>query len=310
MSDVSDVSAALVGLIAQALYPNGTAQPSVTGYPTVIYAGWPTSSQLDADLAGFSNGLGGRLHVTVFPTPTEKRDPPYRTQWEELTVTAPTLTATITGQTVTIGGTVATPQNVALIIDNAAYVYAVQPTDTLTTIATALAALVAGASNTGAVITIPAGAAIRAARTGAGGTMQREIRRQTRRMQITVWADTPANRDATAVAVDVALSAIERMTMPDQTQARLLYEASHQIDDQSKANLYRRDMLYSVEYSTTQTVTATTVIVGEESSGAGELSATFSISPITGDLSVTIPDGYTGPTFFIDANGNLEMTTP
>ncbi len=269
MSDVSDVSNALVALIAQALYPSGTASPSVTGIPTVIYAGWPTASQLNADLAGFSNGRGGRLHVTIFPTATEKRDTPYQTQWYDLTVTAPTITATISGQTVTLAGTISTPQNVALIIDNAAYVYAVQAADTLTTIATALAALVPGASNSGAVITIPNGAAIRAARAGAGGTMQRETRRQTRRMQVTVWADTPANRDATAIAMDSALSVVERLTMPDQTLARLLYESGQQIDDQSKANLYRRDMLYSVEYGTTQTVAATTVITTDETVAFG-----------------------------------------
>lgn len=269
MADIADVSAALVALIAQTLYPNGTAQPSVTGVPTVIYGGWPTASQLDTDLGGFANGGTGRLHVTVFPTATEKRETPYRTQWEELAVTAPTLTATIAAQTVTMGGTVTTPQNVALIVDDAAYVYAVQGTDTLTTIATALAAMVPGASNAGAVITIPNGAAIRAARTGAGGTMQRETRRLMRVMQITVWADTPANRDATAQAVDVALSGIERITLPDQTQGRLLYQSSHQVDAQSKANLYRRDIMYSVEYGTTQTVAATTVIAGEETLGAG-----------------------------------------
>ncbi len=268
MADIADVSAALVALIAQTMYPAGTAQPSVTNVPTVIYAGWPTASQLDADLAAFATGTG-RLHVTVFPTNTEKREPAYRAQWEELVLTAPTLAAAIIGQTVTIGGTVTTPQNVALLIDNMAYVYAVQATDTLTTIATALAALVPGASNAGAVITIPTGAAIRAARTGAGGTMQRETRRQSRVMQITVWADTPAHRDVTAQAVDSSLSGTERLTLLDQTQARLLYQSSHQIDAMQKANLYRRDILYSVEYGTTQTATATTVIAGEESFAAG-----------------------------------------
>lgn len=270
MADISDVSATLVALIAAAIYPSGTGQPSVTGQPTVIYAGWPTSSQLDADLAGFSNGKGGRLHVTVFPTNTEKREPAYSMDWQQLTLTSPTLTATISGQTVTLAGTISTPQNVALLVNGAGYVYAVQAADTLATIAAALAAQVPGASSSGAVITVPNGAKLTAARTGAGGTVQRELRRQMRVMQITVWADTPANRDATAQAVDIALAAMERFTLADQTQARLLYQASHQIDSQSKANLYRRDLMYSVEYSTTQTAGATDVVIGVENFSAGE----------------------------------------
>ncbi|MDE2468746.1 MAG: hypothetical protein KGL35_08385 [Bradyrhizobium sp.] len=269
MADISDVSTSLVAIIAGALYPNGTSQPSVVGAPVAVYPGWPTASQLDADLAGFSNGQGGRLHVTVFPTPTEKSEPAYRMDWQALTINAATLTATISGQTVTLSGTVSTPQNVALLVDNAGYVYPVQPADTLTTIATALAALVPGATSSGAVITVPNGAKLTAARTGGSGTMQRELRRQMRVMQITAWADTPANRDALAQAVDAALSAIPRFVLADQTQARLLYQSGRQIDDQSKANLYRRDLMYSVEYSTTQTTGATDVVIGVETFAAG-----------------------------------------
>lgn len=268
MADLTDVSNALVALVAQTLYPNGTAQPSLTDLSTLIYAGWPTASQLDADLAGFASG-SGRIHVTVFPTPTEKNVTRYFPDWQTKTQTAATLALGISGHAITISGTVTTPQNVAVLVNGEAYTYAVQAGDTLTSIATALGALIPGATNTGAVLTIPNGQPIRAARAGGSGTLQRETKRQMRVMQLTVWADTPDHRAATAAAIDNALSGIERIALPDGTLARLIYKAAHENDMLQKAALFRRDLLYSVEYATTQTTGATEVVVTQDNIDVG-----------------------------------------
>ena len=273
MADLSDVSNALVSIVAQVLYPNGTGQASVTGIPTLVYPGWPQSSQLDADLATIAAGTG-RLHVTVFPTATEQNVTRYFPDWQSKTQTVATLSLAISSQTITVGGTVSTPQNVALLVNDLAYTYAVQSSDTLTSIATALAALIPGASNTGAVITIPDGQPIRAARAGGSGVLQRETKRQNRVMQITVWANSPDNRTATAAAIDSALSGMERIALPDQTLARLIYKAAHENDGMQQSNLYRRDLLYSVEYATTQTAGATEVVVAQENLDVGMTGAT------------------------------------
>ncbi|MFC4526413.1 hypothetical protein ISN76_12925 [Dyella halodurans] len=269
MADVIDVMNALVATMAQVIYPNGTAQPPSTGLQTVIYPGWPQSSQLDADLAGFSNGKGGRIHVTVYASGNEKNTTRYSNDWQTLSVPNPTLTASIAGQTVTIGGTVSTPQNMALLVNGAGYTYAVQPADTLTSIATALAALVPGASNTGPVITFPATARIQAARVGGVGTAFREVRRQQRLFQVTIWADTQADRETTAQAIDVPLAATEFLTMSDGTAARIIYQSSRLDDMTQKANLYRRDLTYLVEYATTQTAQATQVVMTQENIHTG-----------------------------------------
>lgn len=268
MADLTDVSSALVALLAQTLYPSGTAQPSITGVPTVIYPGWPSASQLDEDLAALAGGAG-RMHVTVFPTNTEQKTTRYTPDWQEQSQTPATVTLTVAGQVITLGGTVSTPQNIALLVDVGAYTYAVQAGDTLTSIATALAALVPGASSAGAVLTLPSGAVLRGARAGGGGKILRETKRQMRVMQISIWADTPDHRTATASLLDAALSSVERITMPDQTLARMTYQASHEIDDKQKAGLYRRDLLYSVEYATTQVADATTVVVAQENLALG-----------------------------------------
>ena len=260
MADLVDVENALVALISQTLYPNGTAQPSVTGTPAIVYAGWPTASRLDADLLALaSNQAGGKIHVTVFPTKTERNTTRYMRTWQDVSAPVQTLTLAISGQQVTVGGVVSTPQNVMLMVGHQPFVYAVQPADTLTSIATALAALVAGAANVGPVITLPVGASLTAARVGASGTAIKEIRRQEKVYQITVWADKPDNRAAAAQVIDPVLADTPFLIFPDTTAGRLIYRSSCDDDMVSKAVLYRRDLLYSVEYGTYITAPTTQI---------------------------------------------------
>lgn len=260
MSDIVDVQNSLVAIVAGAVYPSGTGAASVSGLPVVVYAGWPTASRLDADL------LTGKAHITVYPTMIEQNKTRYFKDWNQASVNTATVTATITGQTIVIGGAMPAPfvtHNVAAIVSGKSYVYAVLSSDTLATIATALAALIAadwaGTTAAAGVITLPALAVLTAARVGVTGTSIREIRRQERVFQITVWSSTPTQRDVIGAALDVALAATEFLSMPDGYGARLIYRNSHMTDDLQKAKLYRRDFQYSVEYATTQTAIDTQV---------------------------------------------------
>ncbi len=254
MADIIDVQNALVALVAGAVYPNGTGAASVSGSPIVAYAGWPIPSQLDTDLTV------GKTHISVYPTQIENNKTRYPKDWQQQSLNAATITAAIAGQTVVIDGAMPVPftaHNIVVLVNRKPYVYGVLNTDTLATIATALAALIAvdlaGTVAAGGVITLPASANITAARVGITGTLIREIRRQERVFQITVWAGTPAQRDVIGAVLDVALAATEFLTMPDGYGARLIYRNSHVNDGLQKAKLYRRDFQYSVEYATTQT---------------------------------------------------------
>jgi len=260
MSDIIDVQNALRDAIQGAVYPNGTGSASVSGNAIVMYAGWPTASKLDADL------LVNKAHISIFPTATESNKTRYPKDWVQQTVNTATITAVIAGQTITIGGVMPSPfiaHNVMVMVNHKPYVCTVLITDTLTSIATALKALiladVAGTTSSGAVVTCPSSANITAARVGATGTSIRELRRQERVFQITVWANTPAQRDVIGAAVDVALAGTSFLTMPDGYGARLIYKSSLVTDNLQKANLYRRDFNYSVEYATTQTETDTQI---------------------------------------------------
>ena len=88
---------------------------------------------------------------------------------------------------------------------------------------------------------------------GTTGSSMRELRRQARTFQVTVWANCFDHRDPVAKALDSALAAISRLVLPDTSIGVLSYVNSTQDDDQQKQGVYRRDLFYAVDYATTQT---------------------------------------------------------
>ena len=260
MADANDVQNALVTLASAAIYPNGTGQSSITGFPTLVFPGWPNAQQLNQDMAALAAGTGGKINVSVFATNIERNVSRYWRTTPTAAVPAATLTLTINANTVTVGGTVSTPQTAMIKVNGQPYFYAVQPTDTLNTIATALAGLVTGASASGAVITVPTSARLQADRVGVSATAQTEVGRQSRVFQIIVWAHTPAARASTVSAIDAAMKAQDWLTFPDGTSGRMIYRGSPQDDMTQKAGVYRRDLNYEVEFATTQASTLATVL--------------------------------------------------
>ena len=280
MSDVIDVQNALVNLVSSLVYPNGIGQAPAGGVPCIIYAGWPTASRLDADL------IAGKAHITVFPRTEERNTTRYPSDWSQQSINTPTLTLTISGQTITVGGTIPTlanPHVLMVMVNGTPYVYAVQVNDTLATIATALSNLInasiAGTTSNGVVITVPNAGRINAARVGITGTAVREVRRQERSFQITVWTDTPAHRDTISNVIDSALATIRFMSMPDGYNARLLYKSSPITDNMQKEKLYRRDFFYQVEFATTQTEVETQ-ITQEQLNISKQLDGATSLGPV------------------------------
>lgn len=261
MADISDVLNVLATQIASTVYPNGTSHPSVSGSGIRVESGWPVPDQLDTDLAA------GIAHVSIFPAGPDKNTTRYQPKALVMSVNAPTLTLTQSGLQITVGGAMPSPfaaQNLAAIINNQAFIYPIQATDTLTSCATGLASLIAasypGASSSGPVITVPAGAIPSAVRVGTVGNVATEWERQEQRIQITVWAPTPAIRNAIGAAIKSAFAQIAFLTMPDGFGARVLASGNSLMDSLQKAQIFRRDLFYSVEYATTISATAATVV--------------------------------------------------
>jgi hypothetical protein len=162
------------------------------------------------------------------------------------------------GQAITVGGVAPAsyaPQNLAAVVNGKAYVVTASAGNSSVTLAAALktriAADVAGSNVSGSVITLPATARIGALRVAVSGMTSIELGRQDRELQITIWAATPAMRDAAAKIIDPVLRAQIRLTMPDNSSARFVYKSSPFTDFDQKAGIYRRDLIYSAEYATT-----------------------------------------------------------
>ncbi len=262
MADLSDVNATLAALAAAAVYPSGTAQPSVAGIAVTIAPGWPQPAQLD-QIVGAGNG-----YVSIYPLPGMDANTTRFAQDEWTDVVPPAqLTMTVSGySTVTIGGTI-NPGEAAAIEWNRNYIaHAVTAADTLATVAAALAAQIPGASASGPVITLPADTFQIIARVSVPVPVLNEIARQERVFSITVWAPTPTARDKLAAAIDVALKRNVRITLPDDTTGLCRYRGTVETDELSKILIYRRSLNYSVEYGTVLT-DQTNTVTGFQGSG-------------------------------------------
>lgn len=270
MADLSDVQATLVTLISGILYPNGTSQPSLTGGPVKVAAGWPIGTCLDSDL-GASPSV---TNVSVFPT-TSRNTTRYLDQEKELSVQTPTLGLVVSGQTVTVTGSApgaGNPHNLCVFANGKPYVYQASATNTLATAAAGLVAAIAadfpGTSRSGAVITLTSSARIGAVRTGVTGTYGQVTRNQEQIFQIGIWAADPATRDLVAKTVDLGLSKLLRFTLPDTSICKLTWKNSVQSDKYQKQTLYRRDLFYACEYATVDIETATQITQIQENNSA------------------------------------------
>jgi hypothetical protein len=140
MADQSDVENALVSLVSGALYPNGTDAASVPGPDCRIYRGWPNSAALDKDLAA------GKINTTVFPgSGAGHLTTRYAEQWVAPRA-EPSLTAVVTGTSVTFGGTADQGQIAGILIDGRSYAYRSQAGDTPQLVAASMAAMARGNS--------------------------------------------------------------------------------------------------------------------------------------------------------------------
>ncbi|MBV8524327.1 MAG: hypothetical protein JOY71_19730 [Acetobacteraceae bacterium] len=149
-------------------------------------------------------------------------------------------------------------------MDGRTYVCRTEPGDSPALIAAKLAAqsrLDAITNLSGSSLTVP-GASKIIARVAADAEAVKEIRRQLQDFRISCWCPTPESRDAAASAIDQSLANMQFFDLPDSTSGRLVFQSSTALDQSQDAALYRRDLLYSVEYATTQNATQPAMLFG------------------------------------------------
>lgn len=246
MADLSDVLDTLCEGVQTAVYPNGTSQPSVTGGQIIIVPGWPIRNQLDDTMKS------GACFVSVFPTARERVTTKFPRDWQTVSIAAPTLTATIVDNTITIGGTVTVPQAVMVISNDVGYAHQALITDTLDDIAAALAALIPGASATGSLITIADSYRLITRITVQAQVAQR-LGMQRRDFMITCWCPTPDLRKTLAPYIDIYFRQNFQIALSDGFYCHIWYSGTHEIDEIELVNIYRRDLIFSVQYETTFT---------------------------------------------------------
>ena len=242
--------------ILAATYPLGIENDSATSMPIKIYRGWPANKTLNADL------LFGTQTVTVFSQPNSTHNTSrYARIWRTVAETAPTVTIAVVGNTATLGGEGGGGQAIGLIVYGVGYAYSLTDEDTLATAALALASLIPGGSAQGAVITVAGGGPLQARVVGSG-VAEMETRRQQQGLMVSVWCPTPAGRDNLAAVIDNALSDVDWLSLADGTVGRLLYHGTVETDESENANLYRRNLIYTVEYPTTLRMSGAQMLFG------------------------------------------------
>jgi hypothetical protein len=262
MADQADVESALAAVIANALYPAGTAGPSAVGLTCRVYRGMPTAPALDADLAQ------GVAHVSVLGDVAGVRNVTrYPRRWVSVAPVSAVLTVAVEGVSATFAGQCAVGQLAGVIADEATFAYAVQGSDSAATVASNMAALLRAGGwivdYGGTTISVP-GVRRFVARVVSGAGALQEIRRQDQKFRISLWCPSPASRDAVAPVVDEALASMVFLPLADGSNGRVLFAEMVAIDAGADAGVYRRDFIYAVEYPTTLSMMTPAMLFGTE----------------------------------------------
>jgi hypothetical protein len=281
MADLSDVTSYLASAAASAVYPNGTSQPSVANMDVRVYEGWPLPDQLDADLGGtYLAGTppvvtprpgGPASHVSIYPMPGATSHP-FQIETKYYVIVPPVegVSVAVTGTpgdlnntlglglpTVTLSGAPNATEYVTIIADRT-HIYSANGT-TLASIISQLASKAsvdypAGGGNPGVTttsnsITIPAMFAFQVNQ-GAQSTLGYVTHRQCHKIMVTAWSPTHVARNKIAAAIDVAIKNTLTVALSDTSIALITYDRTVDTDEHTPSTLYRRDLVYDVEYAT------------------------------------------------------------
>jgi hypothetical protein len=258
MADISDVEQAVAEAVTSILYPTGSSQSSIVGALCRVYRGWPNSATLNADLNT------GTVNITIGADNDSGRTTTrYLPKWK----TAPAQPGTVVSaenRTLMIAGSPVAGDVVGTMIDGVAFAYRVQTGDSPDLIAANLGQMIRSirtANLQGCTVMVP-GAASVIARVACDHAATFESRRQEKDLRIVCWCPTPTVRDAVATAIDGAINRMGFLSLPDSTEARVIYRNTASYDQAQNALLYRRDLIYTVEYATITAVEQPSMLFG------------------------------------------------
>lgn len=258
MADISDVEQAVANAVTSILYPMGSSQSSIVGALCRVYRGWPNSATLNTDLTA------GAVNVTVITDNDSGRTTTRRLPEWSNTPARPGVTASANAPTITISGSPAVGDVVGALIAGVVYAYRIEAGDTPGLIASNLSQTIQAdrvASVHGTVIMVPGATAIEV-RVVRDSPSSFESRRQEKDVRIICWCPTPPIRDSVAAAIDTAIDRLSFLPLSDSTTARVIYRNTANYDQAQNALLYRRDLVYSIEYSTVTIIQQPSMLFG------------------------------------------------
>ena len=267
MADLSDVTRLLETLATQAIYPNGTASPSVAAMDVRIYEGWPIPAQLDLDMAGQilagtppvpTTRPGGKVaNVSVYPMPGAAANV-FQILDDTYTIVDPNYglaAPTVSGNQIYVTGAPVPGEYLTVILDNVNVASSSQPT--LVAILNDLVAQINAfgpytATTDGVNAIIITGWAYLTVRQGSVGTLAKVTHRQRQAIMVTVWAPDHVTRTTLAAAIDVLVKENLVASLSDTSQCVLTYSRTNLSDEMQAQTIYRRDLVYEAEYATLQ----------------------------------------------------------
>jgi hypothetical protein len=273
MADLSDVTTYLAGVVANAVYPGGISQPSIAPvYPgqsnpmdVRVFEGWPDADMLDLDLSGSvlsgsppvkgPRSNGPCVDVSIFPqSGTTSKTYQILDNTYVITPVSYGMSIALASNVVTITGQPNTGEYLTVVIDRQ-YIYSETGVSTSAILA-ALAADISvnypGTTSTSSTLTISGTTHDIEVRQGGVATMGKVIHRQCHLVMITVWAPTEKARAQIAAAIDNLIKQNIRITLPDTSQAVVMYSRTSVSDEFQNVTVYRRDLFYEVDYATVQ----------------------------------------------------------
>lgn len=253
MADLTQVLNTLADQVTNSVYPNGTSNPSIVGVEVTIKPGWPVRQKLDEIL------IAGNAMISIFPEQKETVGPIFERFWQENTQLPATITAVVLNDTITIGGTVTTPQAIVTIVNGTGYGYPLAADDTIDTIATNIAALLPNAVAAGNVITVSDFYSLET-QISQAFTSSIDLGRMKRSFMISCWCPTVNIRMVLGNAITVYFKTNYRMQLPDNYWSNVFYQQTREIDALEKQNVFRRDIIIQVLYATTSTETDLTFV--------------------------------------------------
>lgn len=261
MADLTDVTAYIYGRAIAAVYPGTTTQPSVANMDVRIYEGWPLPDKLDKDMAGLKDDnvtkrAGGPCaNVSIYPMAGQGNE--IYQVLNETYVIAPAvhgMNVSVSGTLITVVGQPTQGEYLTLVADgNVVFSQGGATTAAvLAALAVQAAPIYPGVVATATTLNLPVGHSL-VVRQGAVALLGRTTHRQRHQVMVTVWAPNQVARKQLAKAIDVLIKENIKITLSDTSQATICYNRTNTSDEQQASNIYRRDLIYDVDYATLET---------------------------------------------------------